>query len=281
MEAASHDPIAAFRAAADPRDRGFVDYWSSRIDLSDPAAPHWMAHFNQRGVECRKMADAIEQFAPLADARVLDVGCQTGALAVVMAERGARVTGIDTEDWVLEAGRRRAGGWNVAAEFRVARGESLPWSDAEFDVVTFVDVIEHCDDSIQCLREMSRVLRPGGIAYVLGPNRFAPQWFVSDPHYRLAGASVLSRGLGRRYVEWRRGRTGYDVGEFPIGSTVARTLRESGLDVLQSPATEAQTRWQCNAPSALKSWTWVASIWGAARMVLVPTFVIVARRQEM
>jgi SAM-dependent methyltransferase len=268
-------------SAASPRDAAFLQYWSSRIDLDDPAAPHWMDHFAERVRECAKMADTIERHRSLRGARALDIGCQTGALACVLGERGARVTGVDTTDWVLEAGRRRAEGWRVDATFQVARGEALPFEDRSFDVVTFVDVIEHCEDSTRCLAEVCRVLAPGGVAYVLGPNRLAPEWFVSDPHYHLLGASVLSPKWGRRYVEWRRGRPGYDIGVFPIGTHVAEQLRGEGLSIVESPVTRAGDVWRTWFKSSwAESGVPLARAWGVVRLAFIPTFVIVARREQ-
>src|SRR5262249_298750 len=145
---------------------------------------------------------------------------------------------------------RRAEGWCVPATFSIARGEALPFEDASFDVVSFVDVIEHCQNARECLQEIARVLRPGGVAYVLGPNRFAPAWLLSDPHYQLAGASVMPHELGKRYVEWRRGKPGYDVGVFPVGNCVARTLRRAGLEIVDSPVHAAMRWWQTRASSA-------------------------------
>jgi hypothetical protein len=95
------------------------------------------------------------------------------------------------------------------------------------------------------------VLAPGGVAYVYGPNRFSPHWFKSDPHYGLAVASALPNALGRRYVEWRRGKKGYDVGVFPVGNHVANVLSRAGLAVVDSPVhrarREAERRWGSRA----------------------------------
>ncbi len=266
-------------AAKDPRDAAFFAYWTTVIDMTDPAAPHWMDHHVRRVEECRALVDKIARFRPLAGLRALDVGCQTGAMAIALGERGADVTGVDIAEFLLEAARRRTAGWKIGAEFLVARGEALPFDDATFDVVTFTDVIEHCDDADACLREVARVLRPGGIAFVLGPNRFAPEWFLRDPHYQLAGASVLPRGLGRRYVEWRRGRPGYDVGVFPIGTHVARVLARAHMALLDSPVHAADRWFRSHTPPALHALAPIARAWGHVRLAAVPLFEIVARKR--
>ncbi|MBL8681080.1 MAG: methyltransferase domain-containing protein [Myxococcales bacterium] len=262
--------------ASDPRDQAFLDYWGRVIDWSDPAADKWLAHFEQRVTECRKVADAIARHRPLEGARALDVGCQTGALACVMAERGAVVTGVEPEDWVLEAGRLRAKGWGVAATFQTATGESLPFASGSFDVVTFVDVIEHCRDADACLREIARVLAPGGVAYVYGPNRFSPHWLKSDPHYGLALASVLPNELGRRYVEWRRGKKGYDVGVFPVGNHVANVLSRAGLELVDSPVHRAKRRATGTLGANASRIEPLVRAWGQARLLTDALFTLVA-----
>ncbi len=262
----------------DPRDAEFLAYWGRVIDWSDPAAGHWLEHFRLRVGECRKMADEIERVRPVRDLRALDVGCQTGALCAVLGERGAKVTGVDTADWLVEAARLRAKGWGVEGTFSVAKGEALPFEDQSFDLVTFVDVLEHCGDGHACLREIARVLAPGGVAYVLGPNRWAPGWMLRDPHYQMAGASFLSHALGKRYVEWRRGNPGYDVGVFPVGSQVVATLERAGLRVFDGPS----QRFARRAHGALGHHTErvrsLVRAWGRVKTDTVPTFVFLAER---
>jgi SAM-dependent methyltransferase len=259
--------------APDARDQRFYDYWQKVIDWTDPAAPTWMAHFDQRVRECSKIADEIAQYKPLSGQRVLDIGCQTGALSCVLAERGAHVTGVEPEAWVLRAAEERAAGWKVPLTLQTAVGEALPFERHSFDVVCFVDVVEHCRDAHACVREIARVLAPGGVAYIYGPNRLSPQWLWSDPHYALFGASVLPPALGRRYVEWRRDKVGYDVGVFPIANVLQKWLQHEGMVVEHSLYSVAQERAIKLGASPL-----AAKIWASIRFATVPLFTIVARK---
>lgn len=265
--------------APDPRDQRFYDYWQKVIDWTDPAAPTWMAHFDQRVQECRKIADEIAQHATLKNKRVLDIGCQTGALSCVLAERGAQVTGIEPEDWVLQAARERSAGWGVELSLTTATGESLPFADGSFDIVCFVDVIEHCRDAHQCIREIARVLAPGGIAYVYGPNRLSPQWLMSDPHYALFGASVLPTNVGRRYVEWRRKKKGYDVGVFPIANVVRGWMQEAHMFVEKSLLDQIQSQFEQQIPWKSAVASKLAASYAHLRFATVPLFTIIARKQ--
>ena len=84
------------------------------------------------------------------------------------------------------------------------------------------------------VREVARVLKAGGHLFIDGPNRFAPAWFRSDPHYHMRGISLLPPALGRFYVVRLRGYPSYDVGRFPIASRLAQLLERNGLEVTES-----------------------------------------------
>ena len=78
----------------------------------------------------------------------------------------------------------------MTAPLVAASADRLPWPDASFATVVADSVIEHCDDPLAAIRELRRVLRPGGRLVLWSPNRFAP---VVDPHVRLWGVGYLPR----------------------------------------------------------------------------------------
>jgi ubiquinone/menaquinone biosynthesis C-methylase UbiE len=98
-------------------------------------------------------------------ARVLDLGCShgdnLGRLAGDHAER--RVVGVDLSVPRLIESRRRTPMASVAA----ARGEELPFAEGSFDLVYVSHVLHHADDHVRVLRELHRVLRPGGVVMVI------------------------------------------------------------------------------------------------------------------
>jgi len=105
-----------------------------------------------------RMADAA-RIAP--GQKVLDVACGTGALACEAARRvapGGKVTGLDPNEGMLAVARRKAPG----VEWRVGRAESLPFSDPAFDAVVCQFGLMFFADRVAALKEMWRVLRPGG-----------------------------------------------------------------------------------------------------------------------
>ncbi|MDI9847076.1 class I SAM-dependent methyltransferase [Rhodoblastus sp. 17X3] len=121
-----------------------------------------------RATSLGAITEAIEQglildmIGKIAGARVLDVGCGDGALVCVMASRGAEATGVDPDPAMLAAARSRAASEGVRAAFVEGRVERLPFPDASFDVVFSVTVLCFTRDAASSVRELARVLRPGG-----------------------------------------------------------------------------------------------------------------------
>jgi SAM-dependent methyltransferase len=90
--------------------------------------------------------------------RLLDAGCGAGLLALLASLRGARVAALDASDALLAVARERL----PAADVRQGDLEALPFADASFDAVTAVNSIFYAADMAAAMRELSRVVRPGG-----------------------------------------------------------------------------------------------------------------------
>lgn len=95
--------------------------------------------------------------------QVLDLGCAGGFMAEALDDRGARVTGIDPAEDSIKAARQHAEQGGRDIRYDVGKGESLPYDGGAFDAVVCVDVLEHVESVEQTLREVARVLRPGGL----------------------------------------------------------------------------------------------------------------------
>lgn len=100
---------------------------------------------------------------PLQDRSVLDVGCGDGTLAAVIARAGAvRVSGCDIDQRMVARAWARGISDGIHIDLAVARSQALPFPDDTFDVVTCITVLAFVPDTDNALREMARVLRPGG-----------------------------------------------------------------------------------------------------------------------
>ena len=115
--------------------------------------------------------------------RVLDVGCGAGQVAkAVKRERpDLDVLGCDVSRSAIAAASASPEG----VDFRLATAERLPFSDEELDFVWIFDVLEHVDDPGQVLREVARVLKPGGGFHIVLPLEGQPRTL-----YALVGAGT-------------------------------------------------------------------------------------------
>ena len=105
--------------------------------------------------------------------RILDVGCGTGANLIMLSKYGD-AEGVDVSEDALAFCRERG-----LDRLKLGAAEELPYEDGTFDLVTAFDVVEHMDDDLACLREMRRVLRPGGRVLLFVPT-FMFLWGVQD-----------------------------------------------------------------------------------------------------
>jgi SAM-dependent methyltransferase len=133
-----------------------------------PATIGPQAYAAWRGTALGEVTERLEQrtvlelMGPLGGRAVLDAGCGDGALACSAAASGAAVTGLDSDPAMLRAARGRAGRAGLAVTFVGGRAERLPFADASFDIVVSVTVLCFLPDPAGAVREMARVLRPGG-----------------------------------------------------------------------------------------------------------------------
>ena len=100
---------------------------------------------------------------PASATRVLDVATGTAAVAIELARAvpGRTVVGIDQSPEMLAVARERTRGLPV--ELVEGRAESLPFADGEFDALTFTYLLRYVDDPLATMRELARVVRPGGV----------------------------------------------------------------------------------------------------------------------
>jgi demethylmenaquinone methyltransferase / 2-methoxy-6-polyprenyl-1,4-benzoquinol methylase len=138
---------------------------------------------------------------------VLDVATGTGLVAAELLRRGFRVTGVDQSPEMLARARRRFGDRVQLVE---ASAESLPCADAAFDHLTVTYLLRYVDEPGATLRELARVVRPGGVVASL---EFGVPGGVARPAWDLyvrAGLPLAGRVLRNG---WR------EVGDF-LGSSI-------------------------------------------------------------
>jgi SAM-dependent methyltransferase len=162
--------------------RGFFDAWSRVYDFP----------LVQRATY-RPVHDAVlRALGTEPCTRVLDVGCGTGRLAARLGELSSvrSIVGLDFSAGMLEQARARLASADATA---LVRGDAtrLPFADGTFDIVITSEVLEHIQDDVAAISEMTRVLKPGG--------RFAatvPAWSPEIVNWKLSDEYHAPKAVG-------------------------------------------------------------------------------------
>lgn len=165
---------------------------------------------------------------------LLDVGCGVGhwgqRLATVMGPDVEGV-GVDHEAGFLDAARERAASRPGRFTYLQAEGETLPFEDGRFDVVTCQTLLIHVADARAVLREMLRVTRPGGVVLLSEPNNL-----VDPISNRLALCDPGDEALSRLFAfeaTCISGRTRLGAGDAIVGERLPAYLHELGAEAVR------------------------------------------------
>jgi demethylmenaquinone methyltransferase / 2-methoxy-6-polyprenyl-1,4-benzoquinol methylase len=152
--------------------------------------------------------------------RVLDVATGTGLVAFALARRGCEVTAPDQSEAMLGGARERLArhpGLEDRVTFVQGQAERLPFADASFDALTFTYLLRYVDDRAATMRELARVIKPGGpIGMVeFGVPAAGPLRALWRVHTRV-GLPLLGRLVS---TAW------YEVGRF-LGPNIEQLYRD-------------------------------------------------------
>jgi SAM-dependent methyltransferase len=185
-------------------------------------------------------------------ARILDAGCGSGRNMIDLARHGV-VTGIELSDISVQLARGRSVGEVIAGSVL-----QMPFDDDSFELAASLDVIEHLEDDLGALRELRRVVAPGGSLLVTVP---AYPWLWSghdeiNHHHRRYTRRSLERVA--RQAGWEQVRTTYfNSLLLPVAillrilDRLNRKTTESSLDLWVPPA---PVNWLLERPLALEAY---------------------------
>ena len=132
--------------------------------------------------------------------KVLEIGCGLGTDGAQFAEAGADYTGVDLTEAAVELARKRFELFGLAGHFQTADAESLDFDDGSFDLVYSHGVLHHTPETGKAIRDIHRVLRPGGKAVVMLYHRGSYNYRVNISVFRRAGAHLLKSDIGVKLV---------------------------------------------------------------------------------
>jgi ubiquinone/menaquinone biosynthesis C-methylase UbiE len=167
---------------------------------------------------------------------MLDVGCgigHWGQLLTSVLPKGVQVTGIDQETSSLQKASERAKQQGLSDRFQYQQGDAqaLPFPEASFDMVTCQTVLIHLKDPKQGLKEMLRVLKPGGLLLAAEPNNFANRAIASNMTQNLTVDEVMHRLKFDLTIQ--RGKKALGLGFNSVGDLIPGYLAQLGAGNIQ------------------------------------------------
>jgi 2-polyprenyl-6-hydroxyphenyl methylase/3-demethylubiquinone-9 3-methyltransferase len=165
-------------------------------------------------------ANWIDQRAEVAEKDLLDVGCGGGILCEAMAQRGARVTGIDMGEAPLAVGNLHKLESGVEVDYIKSTAEDFAESHpAAFDTVTCLEMLEHVPDPSSVVKACAAMTKPGGMIFFSTINR--------NPK------SYLLAIIGVEYVLRMLPKGTHEFSKFIRPSELSQWAREAGLEVTE------------------------------------------------
>ena len=148
---------------------------------------------------CGQHGRDFRQEKPLADLRLLDIGCGGGLIAEPLARLGATLTAIDAGADAIEAARLHAGRAGLDIDYRHITAEELADEGAQFDCVLTLEVVEHVADLESFLAACSRLVQPGGMFFAATLNRTAASYLLA-----IVAAERILRWLPPGMHKWSK-----------------------------------------------------------------------------
>jgi 2-polyprenyl-6-hydroxyphenyl methylase/3-demethylubiquinone-9 3-methyltransferase len=163
-------------------------------------------------------ANYIDQRSPVAQKKIIDVGCGGGILAESLAQRGAKVTGIDMGEAPLAVARLHALEVGVSLAYeRITAEEKAQACAGEFDIVTCMEMLEHVPDPSSVVKACADLVKPNGDVYFSTINR-NPKSYA----FAILGAEYFLKLIPKGT---------HDYSKFIRPSELAQWLRAAGLEL--------------------------------------------------
>ncbi|MBI5103622.1 MAG: class I SAM-dependent methyltransferase [Solirubrobacterales bacterium] len=165
-------------------------------------------------------------YGPLAGQAIVDLGCGPGYYTDALRARGATVIPVDNSEDEL-----RFGGYGPPDGYVLADGGDLPLEDASVDGFFCSNVLEHTPAAEPIIREMDRVLKPGGWGYVSWTNWYSPWGGHLMAPYHFLGPKLGPRLYERRHGKPEKHAYGETLWACHIGPTLRLVRSFPGLEI--------------------------------------------------
>jgi len=153
-------------------------------------------HFS-RIDQAKKILSIIQDYSSnsIGAYQSLEIGCASGEISLFLSNYVESIIGLEIDSKALNNSETR-----ILRNYQLIQGDGskLPFDSERFDLIILAQVYEHTQNQIQLADEIFRVLKPGGICFFSGPNR----WQLIEPHYFLPFLSWLPNKYSNIYLKF-------------------------------------------------------------------------------
>ena len=174
--------------------------------------PLRLSYIREKAISHFNLPDNLSPFTGL---KILDIGCGGGLLSEPMARLGGEVTGIDAGEKNIAAAKAHLQTLDLKIDYRNLTAEELAKTEAKFDIILNMEVIEHVADVGIFLKSCAALLKPDGMMFVATINRTVKSYL-----FAIIGAEYVLRLLPKGTHDWHK---------FLKPSEINRYSEDSGL----------------------------------------------------
>lgn len=241
----------------------YLDYFQSAQNLALQAIDDldrlsstqrmWFDYALSTNVRGEDLVRYIAGYKDFRGARYLDIGCGFGGSLVAAGRTGAECVGIEIDPQRAEFSRLNLADFELPIQVAGLDSltDGLERQLGSFDIVTCNDVAEHVESAERLVRNIARLLKPGGLAYLEIPNGRCIEFVARDGHFGLFGITLLDREHARA-LHWDRFHYPYDVGDYWTLEEYCEFFRRAGLTVRLVPSLYHGTRCMHELESQLR-----------------------------
>jgi 2-polyprenyl-6-hydroxyphenyl methylase/3-demethylubiquinone-9 3-methyltransferase len=169
---------------------------------------------------CARFGRDAKDSRALEGLAILDIGCGGGLLTEPLARMGATMVGADAGAANIAAARAHAEAQGLAVDYRATTAEALAAAGERFDVVVAMEIVEHVADLPLFLREVAKMVKPGGLLFLATMNRTLKSFALA-----IVGAEYILRWLPIGTHDWKK---------FLTPKELERAVEATGLAVLDA-----------------------------------------------
>lgn len=146
----------------------------------EPGSLNFFNYYNKQreNIESLDFSYYIHEYSKFKGKKIIDIGCGNGYVCSKYASEGADVYGIDVTKKAIDLSSRRFELYGLKGIFKQASADNLPFPDNSFDCVCSMGVLHHIENTDKAIKEIFRILKPGGRVILMFYNRNSAKYHL-------------------------------------------------------------------------------------------------------